>query len=148
MRGFNQLHRWAWLNSAAFLCGLVPVVLALTVHNHGTSADPYCIRHCYTLVHVAGPAVLAFVGTPAAISLVVFALLHLKAKRHSRFADNASWWIAAFSCLICLLGLLTSVGLEMLPVAALTVCAVATFPGTPNPRPEGDMPRAADSDSA
>jgi len=115
-------------NAAACVCGVLPVVLALTVHDHGSSADPYCLRHCYTLVHVAGPGVLGIVGAPIVIGLAVFALLPFKHARRGRYVDSAAWSLAVLSCLVCLVGLLTSVWFAMLPVAALTVCAVATAP--------------------
>jgi hypothetical protein len=117
-----------WFNGAASLTGVLPIVLALTVHDHGTTADPYCIRHCYTLVHVAGPGALGFIGAPLVISLVMFALLPVKHARYGRYAERAAWSLSTLSCLVCFGGLLTSVGLAMLPVAALTMCAVATAP--------------------
>ena len=131
-----------WFNLAALVCGPVPAVLALTVHDHGSTADPYCVRRCYTLVHVAGPRVLGFVGAPAAIAVLVFILLYVKGAWHSRVADAATWWLASLSGLICVLGLFTSVGIEMLPIGALTMCAVATSPGRQSsglllPEPEG-----------
>ena len=107
--------------------GILPVVLALTVHDRGSTADPDSVFHHYTLVHVAGPAVLGFVGAPAFISLLLLPLLHLKSTRRSHVADRAAWSLAGLSCLLSFAGLITS-GVAMLPVALLTVCAVATAP--------------------
>jgi hypothetical protein len=137
---FDRLPRWAWLNGAAFAWGVLPVVLALTVHDRGTAADPDGVFHHYTLVHDAGPGILGFVGAPAVISLVLLPLLHLKSTRRSHLADRAAWSLAGVSCLISFAGLIT-IGVAMLPVAVLTVCAVATAPlgpeltrGAPSPR--------------
>jgi hypothetical protein len=121
-----RVPRWAWFVTAASLCGWLPVVLALTVHNHGSNADPYCLRRCYTLVHVVGTGILAFVAAPAVISLLVLGLISLRGTRHRRSARHAAWTLTSLSCLICLFALLTSVGIAMLPTAALTVCALAT----------------------
>jgi Na+/proline symporter len=129
-RGFLQPPRWVWFNGAAFALGVLPVVLALTVHDRGTVADPDGVLHRYTLVHVAGPGVLGFVGAPAVITLVLPVLLYLKSTRRSHFADRAAWWLAGLSCLIGVVGLITA-GLAMLPVTVLTVCAVATAPLAP-----------------
>ncbi|MFZ0087971.1 MAG: hypothetical protein WAL63_00600 [Solirubrobacteraceae bacterium] len=103
-------------------------MLALTVHNHGSEADPYCLRHCYTLVQVVGAGILAFVAAPAVISLLVLGLISCHGTRYRRPAQSAAWTLAILSCLICLFGLLTSVGIVMLPSATLTVCAIATAP--------------------
>jgi hypothetical protein len=128
MRRLTGDNRWVGFCAAACACGVLPVVLALTVHDHGSSADPYCIRHCYTLVHVAGLGVLGFVGAPIVIGLVVSALLPFKHARRGRYVDPASWSLAVLGCVVCLVGLFTSVWFAMLPVAVLTVCAVATAP--------------------
>lgn len=128
VNSLTRADRWVWLIAAACTLGVLPVLLALTVHNHGTSADPYCVRRCYTLVHVAGPGVLGFVGAPLVIGLAVFALLKFKRGRRMRYVAPAAWSLATLSCLVCLAGLVTSVWFAMLPVAALTVCALATAP--------------------
>jgi hypothetical protein len=124
--GLRQVPRWAWLNGAAFALGMLPVVLALTVHDRGSMADPACVRQCYTLAH-GELWILGFVGGPAVICLVLFVLLHLKSAYRSRLADRAAWSLTALSCLVAFLGLLIS-GLAMVPVAVLTVCAVAAAP--------------------
>ena len=128
VRDLARVDRWVWFNGAASLTGVLPIVLGLTVHDHGTNADPACIRHCYTLVHVVGPGALGFIGAPLVISLLMFALLPLEHARYGRYADQGAWWLSALSCLLCFGGLLTSVSLAMLPVAPLTLCAVATAP--------------------
>ncbi len=124
----GRVPPWARFAAAAFLCGWLPVVLALTVHNHGSEADPYCLRHCYTLVHEVGAGILAFVAAPAVISLLVLGLISRHGTRHRRSARHAAWTLTILSCLICFVALLTSVGIAMLPSGALTVCALATAP--------------------
>ena len=128
MSRLGEIRTWVWCNVAALVCGPIPVVLALTRHDHGSVSDPECIRRCYTLVHVVGGGVLLFVGAPLVIALVVLGLLYLKRTRQSRAADLAAWWLASLSSLVCVLGLFISVGMEMLPVGALTMAAVATSP--------------------
>jgi hypothetical protein len=129
----HRFPRWVWFNGAAFVLGLLPVVLALTIHNRGSAADPACLRHCYTLVHTAGPGVLGFVAAPAVISLMLPMLLLRKSTRRSHFADRASWVLATLSCLISLFGLTTNIYVAMLPAAVLTVCAVVAAPLAPEP---------------
>lgn len=142
-RALDRFPRWVWFNGAACALGILPVLLAFTVHNRGSEADPACVRHCYTLVHTAGPWVLGFVGAPAAISLVLPVLLLLKSTRRSHFADLAAWSLATLSCLISLVGLTTNVNLAMLPVAVLTVCAVVTAPLGREPTRAGHSSRSS-----
>src|SRR5215471_954838 len=112
---------WAWFACLAIAWGVVIVVVALTVPGRCKNSDPECVFHPpVTLVQYIGPGVLAFVGAPLAISLVLAALLHRKATRGSRRADRAALGLATLSCLICLLGMLVA-GIVMLPAAALTV---------------------------
>jgi hypothetical protein len=128
----RRLPRWAWFNAAAFVSGLLPVVLALTLHNRGSAADPDCVRRCYTFVHTAGPGILGYLGAPALISLVLPVFLHLKSTRRSHFGDRAALALATLSCFLGFVGLLTG-GLAMLPVVVLIVCAVVTAPLAPEP---------------
>ena len=118
---------WMWLIGLAFTCGAALVVLACTVHDRCSSSDPACAFHSYTLVHTAGPGVLAFVGAPAAISVVLAALLRLKVIRRSVRAEQAAWSLAALSCLVCIVGFAVE-GFLMLVEAVLTVWAVAATP--------------------
>jgi hypothetical protein len=146
-RDLRRLPRWVWFNGAAFAWGMLPVVLAYTVHDRGSVADPDCVFHCYTLVHTAGPGILGFVGAPALISLVLPVLLHLKGTRRSHFADRVAWSLATLSCLIGLVGMITG-GLAMLPAPVLIVCAVVTAPLGPeltraDQSPRSSLPAAA-----
>jgi hypothetical protein len=131
-RRSRRVPRWAWFNAAAFVTGLLPVILALTLHNRGSAFDPDCIRSCYTFVHTAGPGILGYLGAPAVIALMLPILLHLKSTRRSHFADRAALVLAGLSCVLGFVGLLTA-GLSVLPVTVLTVCAVATAPLAPGP---------------
>jgi len=123
---------WIWLIGLAFTCGVALVLSACIDHDRCSSSDPACIYHSYTLLHTAGPAVLAFVGAPAVISLVLAMLLRIKVTRRSIRADRAAWFFAALSCLICIAGLAVE-GFLMLLEAALTLCAVAATPFPPDP---------------
>lgn len=123
---------WIWLIGLAFTCGVALILFACTVHDRCSSNDPACLYHSYTLVHTAGPAVLAFVGAPAVISLVLAMVLRIKVTRRSIRADRAAWSLAALSCLVCVAGLAVE-GFLMLLEAALTVCAVAATPFPPDP---------------
>jgi hypothetical protein len=138
-RIFASVHRlrtripgWKWLIGIAFVCGLIPVVTALTAHDRCSSTDPACVYHTYTLVDTQGLWILGVVGAPALISLVVAATLHVKVTRRSLRAEHAAWCLAVISCLIGLVGLLIS-GLVMLIPAVLTVWAVAISPFPPDP---------------
>ena len=104
------------------------MVLSLTVHDHGSDVDPYCLRRCYTLVHEAGVGVLALIVAPAVISLLVLALIWRHSSSQGRLIPVAAGTLTSLSCLICLVSLLTSVGIAMLPTAALTVLALSTAP--------------------
>lgn len=141
-RGLRRLPSWVWFNGAAFASGMLPVVLAYTVHDRGSVADPDCVFHCYTLVHTAGPGILGFVGAPALISLVLPVLLHLKSTRRSHFADRVAWSLATLSCLIGLVGMVTA-GLAMLPAPVLIVCAVITAPLGPELTRADHSPRSS-----
>jgi hypothetical protein len=121
-----------WLIGLAFVSGLIPVVMAATVHNRCSNADPACVYHSYTLVENQGLWVLAVIGAPSLLSLAVGAALHRKVNRRSLRADHAALGLAVFSCLISFVGLLIS-GFVMLIPAALTVCAVVITPLPPDP---------------
>jgi hypothetical protein len=128
----TRIPGWKWLIGFAFVWGLVPVVMASTVHNRCSRADPACIFHSYTLADIAGPWILGVVGAPALLSLVVAMALHMKAIRRSFRAEHAAWCFAVLSGLICLVGLVIS-GFVVLIPGALTVCAVAVTPLPPDP---------------
>ena len=121
------LPRWAWLDLAALAWGLLLVALALTDHNRGSAADPDQVFHSYTLVHDQGVGILAFVGLPALISLVLLGLLHRKSTRGGRLVDRLAWSLAVLSSVACLVGLVIE-GIVVVPAAALTVWAVAATP--------------------
>ena len=127
-----RMPAWKWLISLAFLWGLVPVVLAFTAHDQCSGSDPECVFHSYTVVHTSGPWVLAVIGAPALISVILAILLHAKVTRRNLRADRAATWLAVLSCVICLIGALDS-GWVMLVEAVLTAWAVAGTPLPPRP---------------
>jgi hypothetical protein len=129
---FSATPRWVWFNAAAFVCGLLPAVLACTVRDHGTASDPAMVFHRYTLLQVSGPLVLIYVGAPALMSGVLAVLLRQKTRRHSRRVDHAAWCFALFTCLFCLFSMFLE-GLAPFPEAVLVVCAAATAPMPPDP---------------
>jgi hypothetical protein len=126
---------WVWFNVGAFVCGLLPIVLACVVRDHGTANDPAMVFHRYTLLHVSGPQVLIYVGAPALMSVILAVLLREKTRRRSLGVDRAVWCLVAFICLLCLFSMFLE-GLAALPVAVLAVCAAATarMPPDPNDR--------------
>ena len=115
------------MNLAGLAWGLLLVALALTDHNRGSASDPDQVFHHYTLVHDQGVGILAFVGLPAAISLVLFGLLYRKSTRGGYWVDRLAWTLVVISCLACLVGLVIE-GLVVAPAAVLTVWAVAITP--------------------
>jgi Na+/proline symporter len=121
--------------TAAFACGLLPVVLACVVRDHGTANDPAMVFHRYTLLHVSGPQVLLYIGAPAYLSVILAVLLRRKTSRRSLRVDRAAWCLVVFICLLCLFSMFVE-GLAALPVAVLVVCAAATarMPADPNER--------------
>lgn len=130
--GSLRRSAWLWLIALAFACGVAIIVLALTLHDRCASSDPACVFHSYTLVHRAGPAVLAFVGAPALISAAVAMLLRMKVTRRDVRAGEAAWILGGLSCLICLVGLLVE-GFLMLLAGVLTLAAAAVAPLPPDP---------------
>ncbi len=127
-----RIPAWEWLIGFAFVWGLVPVVMASTVHDRCSSADPACLYHHYTLVDTQGAWILAVIGAPALLSLAVAMALHVKVTRRSVRAEHAAWCLAVLSCLMCFVGLLI-LGFVMLIPGALTVAAVVVTPFPPDP---------------
>jgi Na+/proline symporter len=132
IRLFRGPRAWTWFIGLAFAWGVLIVTLAFTVHDQGSPSDPDQVFHSYTLVQADGAVVLAIVGAPLVISLVLARLLHAKTARRSARADRAASIFAGLSCLCCIAGLLNA-GVVMVPEAVLTICAVATAPFPPDP---------------
>jgi hypothetical protein len=131
----TRLPNWAWLDLAALAWGLLLVLLAFTDHDRGSTSDPDQAFHHYTLVHDQGVGIIAFVGIPAAVSLVLLGLLYRKSTRGSYWVDRLAWTLAGLSCVACLVGLVIE-GLVVVPAAVLTVWAVAITPlNRPSDRP-------------
>lgn len=128
----TRIPAWEWLIGFAFVWGLVPVVMASTIHDRCSNSDPACVYHSYTLVETQGLWVLAVVGAPALLSLAVAIALYLKVTRRSLRAEHAAWCFAVLSCLVCFVGLLILGFVTLIP-AVLTVCAVVFTPFPPDP---------------
>ena len=124
----RAVKRSRWLCAVAAVWGVVPVIVALTVHHHGSASDPSCIHHCYTLVQTAGVGVLAFVAAPSLLALLVVVLVTAWVARPRRGLMRVAWGLAIISCLVCFVGL-TSVGVAMIPAGPLTVFGVLVSPG-------------------
>jgi len=146
VRGRTRAPRWARLNAAAVAMGGVLVIVALTVRDHGSPADPDQVLHSYTLVQSTGAGILALVGAPAMLSVAAGWLLHLKSTRRSERAGRAAWWLTCLICTLCLFGL-PLVGAWALPPAVLQVAASALAPLAgehPTCRRWGSNPRPSD----
>ncbi len=128
----DRLPAWQWLAGLAFASGLIPVVMAITVRNRCSDADPACVFHRYTLLTLKGVWILGLVGAPALIGLAVASALHLKVTRRNIRAGQVAWGLAVLSWLICFVGLVI-VGVVMLVPGALTTSAVAIAPLPPDP---------------
>ena len=123
----HQRNVTGWLIALAFCCGVVPIVTSFTAHTRCSNADPACVHHSYTLVHLSGVGVIGIIALPALISLVVGALLRIKVERRSTRADRAALLFAVLNFLIALVGM-TIEGLMMLASALVTIAAVAATP--------------------
>jgi hypothetical protein len=130
-----------WLLGFAFVVGLIPVVLAFTVHDRCSDADPGCVFHHYTAVEIGGLLSVGVVAAPLLINLIVAIALHVKVTRRSVRADRFAWWFAVLSWLVCFAGLL-SMGFVSLLVAPLTTAAVALTPLPPDPADRLSKPGA------
>ena len=116
-----------WFDLAAFVWGVLLVVLACTLHNRTSSADPAGIFHRYTLVHMTGPGILVLVAAPAVIALVLPPILIAKTTRRSFRAGRISWILATISGVACLAGLIVQ-GVLAVPACAFIFAAVGTAP--------------------
>ncbi len=99
--------------------GLALIVAALLVPEYGSQ----------TLVDENGAGVLVPVAIPALISAATWVALRLKCSHSSRVAGFAAWLLIALLCAFCLLAIL-SIGIFVIPAAALLVRAAMLTPGT------------------
>ena len=127
MQLLGRTERWKWFNLAAGSWSVVLIVLASTLHDRGSASDPDQIFHSYTLVQDVGPGILILVATPLVLSLALAWVLHRKTTRRSFRAERAALWLAGFSLLWCLAGLIVQ-GLWVLPIPALLIAAAITAP--------------------
>ena len=131
-RLWTRFPAWEWLIGLAFVAGFIPVVLAFTVQNRCSNADPGCVFHHYTTVDIGGPWSFGVIGGPTLINLIVAIALHVKVRRRSGRADRVALCFAVLSWFVCFAGLLI-MGFVTLIEAALTTCAVAATPFPPDP---------------
>jgi hypothetical protein len=128
----ERVPAWQWLIVVASVWALIPVVMAFTVRNRCSDADPACVYHHYTLVTLKGLWVLALVGAPVVINMAVGAALHVKVSRRSAFAGRAAWYLVVLSYPVSFVGLVI-VGVVMLISAPVATWAVALAPLPPDP---------------
>jgi hypothetical protein len=131
----SRIPIWWWLTGLAIVWGAGILAFAFTVHNRCEASDPSCVFHSYTLVQDVGPGILFFAAAPLAISVVLAALLHIKATRGGNWAHRAAWTLVVLGCIVCLVGLVIA-GIVMMPWAAFAIGAAATapFPAPPPAR--------------
>lgn len=119
-----------WFTVAAFVWSAALVGAAFLLPVYGSSSTSSTGAHSstsLTLVHVNGPGVLIPVGVPLIIVALVWVALHRKCSRGGRVAGYVAQtlvWMLAAACLVAI----ASVGLFILPVAALLARAAAITP--------------------
>jgi hypothetical protein len=125
MPPLRRTDRWIWFDLAAFVWGAFLIVLACTLHNRTSAADPAGIFHRYTLIRMVGPGILVLVALPAVIALLLAPVLIAKTTRRSFRAGRISWTLATISGAACLVGLIVQ-GPLVVPACALIFAAVGT----------------------
>ena len=123
---------WQWLIGLAFVMAATPLVLAFTLHDRCSEADPACVFHHYTTVQLGGLWSVAVIGGPLLINLFVAIALHAKATRRSVRAGRVGLCLAVLSWFVCAAGMLI-MGPVTLLTAPLTTSAVAVTPLPPDP---------------
>jgi hypothetical protein len=119
-----------WLTVTAFLWSAALVGAAFVLPLYGSSSTSSTGAHSsasLTLVQVNGPRVLIPVGLPLIIVALVWAALHRKCSRGGRVPGYLAWTFVGILAAGCLVAI-ASVGLLIVPVAALLVCAAAITP--------------------
>lgn len=136
---------WAFgLTVAAFGWGIALLVaaFALPAYSASTASAPSGMSvpsASSTLVQVNGLSVLAPVGLPALIAAVIWFALHRKCSRGSRASGYAAWSLVWLLIAFCLLAI-ASIGMFVVPVAALLAGAASLTPS--GARPAGVVSRA------
>jgi hypothetical protein len=80
-----------------------------------------------SLVAVNGIRILIPVAIPAVLTVLVWIALHRKCSRSSQAAGVVAWVIVGLLSAFCVVGAL-SIGLFIVPVAALLACAASLTP--------------------
>jgi len=123
---------WQWLLGSAFVAGAIPVVLAFTIHDRCSDADPGCVFHHYTTAQVGGPWSVLVLAAPLLINVMLAIALREKVTHRSARSDRLAWWFVVLSWFVCFAGLLVMGPVTFL-TAALATCAVAVAPLPPDP---------------
>jgi hypothetical protein len=119
-----------WLTVAAFAWSAALVGAAFVLPLYGSSSTSSTGAHFSagpTLIDVNGPSALIPMGIPLVVVALVWAALHRKCARGGRIPNAIAWSFAGVLAAGCLVAI-ASVGLLILPVAALLLCATATTP--------------------
>jgi hypothetical protein len=125
--------RWAFgLTLSAFVWGIALVVSAFVLPMYGSSSASAPSRVSVpsapsTLVQVNGLGVLVPVGLPALIAAVIWFALHRKCSRGSRPSGYIAWALICLLIAFCLVAI-ASIGLFVVPVAALLAAAASRIP--------------------
>jgi hypothetical protein len=126
-RAGRQAYR---LTVAAFVWSAALVGAAFVLPLYGSSSTSSTEAHSsasLTLVQVNGPRVLIVMGLPLVIVALVWAALHRKCSRGGRLPGYVAWTFSGMLAAGCLVAI-ASVGLLIVPVAALLLCAAAITP--------------------
>ena len=119
-----------WFTVAAFVWSAALVGAAFVLPLYGsssTSSTGALASSSLTLVQVNGPAVLIPMGVPLIIVTLVWAALHRKCSRGGRLAGYVAWTFVGVLAAGCVVAI-ASVGLLIVPVAALLWCAAVMTP--------------------
>ena len=130
--------RWAFgLTVAAFLWGIALFVAAFVAPVYSSVSSTSAgttVASSSTLVAVNGLGVLVPVAIPALLAGLVGFGLHRKCSRGSRASGRLAW---ALTLLLVAVGVVTgfSIGIFVLPLAALLVAAASLTPSGAQPGP-------------
>jgi hypothetical protein len=124
-----------WFTVAAFGWSAALVGAAFVLPLYGSSSTSSTGAHssaALTLVQVNGPWALIPMGLPLIIVALVWAALYRKCSRRGRVPRYVAWTFVGLLVTGCLVAI-ASVGLLIVPVAALLWCAAAITPSAGAP---------------
>jgi hypothetical protein len=123
--------RWALgLTVVAVAWGLALIAGALLVpvyDGETTTSAGAVTTSSATLVGENGAGVLAAVGLPVVLALLVWLALHRKCTRASARAGTVAWWLVGLLLAFCLVSAFT-IGVFVLPLALALAGAAALTP--------------------